>query len=261
MNNVNKTLYIPLYGKAFVSKKGIILHDEKAEAIWNMVSFPLKGKSRSKYLAYYMGMRAAVFDNWLKAQLEAYENAVVVHIGCGMDSRNERVGSLKHRWFDVDFPSVIRERQKYFSETENYHMLSADVREPGWTSALPSAKIGIAVMEGLSMYLTPTELKTLLSSLSGHFEHVNLLMDCYSTFAAKISKYKNPVNDVGVTKLYGISGAAEAAGGTHLNFIKEHSMTPDSLTAELSGIEKTVFNCLYAGNFSKNLYRLYEFSK
>ena len=31
MENVNKTLYIPLYGKAFVSKKGIILTDKMAE--------------------------------------------------------------------------------------------------------------------------------------------------------------------------------------------------------------------------------------
>ena len=35
MNNVNKTLYIPLYGKAYVSKKGIILNDKKAEEIWS----------------------------------------------------------------------------------------------------------------------------------------------------------------------------------------------------------------------------------
>ena len=33
MNNVNKTLYIPLYGKAYVSRKGIILNDKKAEEI------------------------------------------------------------------------------------------------------------------------------------------------------------------------------------------------------------------------------------
>lgn len=33
MNSINKTLYIPLYGKAAVSKKGIILHDPKAELI------------------------------------------------------------------------------------------------------------------------------------------------------------------------------------------------------------------------------------
>ena len=34
MNNVNKTLYIPLYGKAYVSKKGIILNDKKAEEVF-----------------------------------------------------------------------------------------------------------------------------------------------------------------------------------------------------------------------------------
>ena len=62
MDNVNKTLYIPLYGKAYVSKKGIILRDPKAEVIWAAEGFPLKGKSKSKWLAYYMGMRAAVFD-------------------------------------------------------------------------------------------------------------------------------------------------------------------------------------------------------
>ena len=63
MNNVNKTLYIPLYGKSLVSKKGILLHDPKAEAIWEAEGFALKGKARSKWLAYYMGMRSAVFDN------------------------------------------------------------------------------------------------------------------------------------------------------------------------------------------------------
>ena len=91
MNNVNKTLYIPLYGKAYVSRKGIILNDKKAEEIWNTEGFELKGKSKSKWLAYYMGMRSAVFDMWLKEQLEKDSKAVVLHIGCGMDSRVLRV--------------------------------------------------------------------------------------------------------------------------------------------------------------------------
>ena len=70
MDNVNKTLYIPLRGKAYVSKLGILLSDPDAEAIWCAEGFPLKGKSASKWLAYSMGIRAAVFDRWLTAQLE-----------------------------------------------------------------------------------------------------------------------------------------------------------------------------------------------
>lgn len=40
MNEVNKTLYIPLYGKSKVSKQGIILNDPFAEEIWEKESFP-----------------------------------------------------------------------------------------------------------------------------------------------------------------------------------------------------------------------------
>ena len=48
MNEVNKTLYIPLYEKSKVSKQGIILEDTMAEKIWNSESFEIKGKSKSK---------------------------------------------------------------------------------------------------------------------------------------------------------------------------------------------------------------------
>ena len=79
MNSVNKTLYIPLYGKAYVSRRGIILSDPKAEEIWNANAFPLKGKSRSKWLAMYMGMRAAVFDRWTAEAARQEPDAVGLH--------------------------------------------------------------------------------------------------------------------------------------------------------------------------------------
>ena len=35
MESVSKTLYIPLYAKAFVSRRGLVLEDRKAEEIWD----------------------------------------------------------------------------------------------------------------------------------------------------------------------------------------------------------------------------------
>ena len=52
MDAVNRTLYIPLYGKAAVSRKGILLHDPDAERIWAAEGFALHGKAKSKWLAY-----------------------------------------------------------------------------------------------------------------------------------------------------------------------------------------------------------------
>ena len=261
MNNVNKTLYIPLYGKAYVSKKGIILCDKKAEEIWAAEGFPLKGKSKSKWLAYYMGMRSAVFDNWVKEQMEANKDTVVLHLGCGMDSRVLRVEAESQIWYDVDFPEVIKERKRYYQETENYHMIESDVRNVAWLQALPKEKTAIVVMEGISMYLSNAELKEVLKNITNHFKQVNLLMDCYTSFAAKASKYKNPINDVGVTEVYGLDDPEILTDRTGLCFIKEYDMTPGYFIDELVGFEKKMFQKVYGGGVSKKMYRLYEYRK
>lgn len=259
MNNVNKTLYIPLYGKAFVSKKHVILEDKKAEEIWAKEGFELKGKSKSKYLAYYMGMRSKVFDLWLKEKMQKDNDAIVLHIGCGMDSRVLRVGTMNHKWYDVDFPEVITERKRYYEETEDYKMLAQDARKTEWLSELSKDRRAIIVMEGISMYFKVEELKTLLKGLREHFAGVSILMDCYTTFAAKASKYKNPINDVGVTVVYGLDEPRILEEGTDLTFVKEHEMTPQNMIDELSGMEKTIFKNVYGGKISKKMYRLYEY--
>ena len=260
MNSVNKTLYIPLYGKSYVSKKGLFLDDKKAEEIWNAEGFPLKGKSKSKWLAYYMGVRSAVFDQWLEQRMAEAPDAAVIQIGCGMDSRILRVGNGNHKWYDIDFPEVIEERKRYYTESDNYKMISGDARACDWRTAVNERNAAIVIMEGVSMYLTADEMRSLTDSLCAHFDSLALLVDSYSSFAAKMSKRRNPVNDVGVTEVYGID-APEEYQTDKLAFVKEHTMIPQKYIDELSGFERLVFARLYAGGLSKKLYRLYEYKK
>lgn len=261
MNNVNKTLYIPLYGKAYVSKKNMLVHDAMAEAIWEKECFALKGKSKSKWLAYYMGMRAAIYDEWVKQEIAKNCNCVVLHIGCGMDSRAQRVAAEATHWYDIDFPEVVEERSKFYAETEFYHMLAADMRTDVWKKYIDGSCDAVIVLEGVSMYFRSEELTALLSGLCQHFNSVKLLMDCYTERAAKASKYKNPINDVGVTVVYGYDNPQELAAKTGLRFLKEHCMTPQKYINELQGIERTIFKHLFAGTIAKSMYRMYEFEK
>ena len=260
MNSINKTLYIPLYGKSYVSKRKLFLDDKKAEEIWDAEGFLLKGKSKSKWLAYYMGIRSAVFDEWVKRQMVAMPDAVVIHIGCGMDSRVIRVGAVNCKWYDVDFSDVIEERKRYYAEIGNYQMIAGDVRDCKWLTNIKENKSAIVVMEGVSMYLTVNEMQNLADSLCAHFESIMLLVDAYTSFAAKMSKRRNPINDVGVTEVYGIDNP-QAYQTEKLAFIKEYTMIPQKYIDELKGFERFIFAKLYAGGFSKKLYRLYEYQK
>ena len=255
MDNVNKTLYIPLFGKALVSRQGLILADPRAEEIWAAESFPLKGKSASKWLAYTMAMRAAVFDNWLRSRLTP--DAVVLHLGCGLDSRCLRV-RCENQWFDVDFPDVILERKKYFLETESYHMIGCDLRED-FLCGIPAGK-AIVILEGVSMYLTAEERQGLLKKLSARFSQVEILLDSYTVFGAKMSKYKNPINDVGVTEVFGFDDPWELEQGTGFSYLREHDMSPEAMIRELSKFEQRIFRKLFAGKTAKKFYRMYEYA-
>lgn len=259
MNEVNKTLYIPLYGKALVSRRGIILHDPKAEEIWDKEGFPLKGKSKSKWLSLYMAMRSAVFDRWLTQEMEKNPNAVILHIGCGLDSRILRVGNSDHLWYDVDFPAVIDQRKLHYGTIPGYAMIASDARDPAWLESVPADRTAIVVMEGISMYMSQQELTAVLANLKQHFAGIRLLMDCYTSVAAKASRYRNPINDVGVTQVYGLDDprTLEPSG---LKFLSEHSLTPDDMIDALSGPEKWIFRTLYAGSVAKAMYRMYEFA-
>ena len=255
MNSVNKTLYIPLYGKALVSRRGLLLADPRAEEIWAARGFPLKGKSASKWLAYTMAMRAAVFDGWLRSRLTS--GAAVLHLGCGLDSRCARV-SCDNPWYDVDFPAVVEARRQHFSETEQYHMLGCDLRED-WLRQIPRGGTAMVVMEGISMYLSGGELRQLLKAIAAHFDHVFLLMDAYTVFGARASRFKNPINDVGVTEVFGFDDPREPAQDTGFVFLRELDMTPEAMIRALPKKEQGIFRMLFAGKTAGRFYRMYEY--
>ena len=114
----------------------------------------------------------------------------------------------------------------------------------------------IVVMEGISMYLRPEDLQATLAQIAAHFGQVHLLMDCYTELAAKASKVRNPINDVGVTQVYGMDDPKSL---DCMNFVCEHEMTPQDLVNQLQGMEKRIFRALYAGGIARKMYRLYAY--
>ena len=258
MNEVNRTLFIPLYGKSAVSKQHIILNDPDAERIWAAECFPIRGKSKSKWLAYNMAMRARVFDDWTDRMLRKHPDALVLHIGCGLDSRCRRVKAPYREWVDCDLPGVIEVRKEYFDEAQNYHMRALDASDPAQIAQLPESDKAIVVLEGLCMYLSEEQLRGFLGALQGKYRVVRILADIYTKFGAKASKYRNPVNDVGVTTLYGIDDMEEVISGLGLRVVREHSFTPPALVNELRPLDRAFFKLLFTGRLYGKIYRLME---
>lgn len=258
MTEVNKTLYIPLFGKAEISRKNIILQDKKAEEIWDREAFPIKGRAKVKWLKYFMAMRARVFDDWTDSMLRQNNNALVLHIGCGLDSRCLRVKENYSQWIDADFPDVLSLRRQYYEETENYHMAAVDASKADDIMKLPDSTKVIVILEGISMYLTNSELTALLSALRKKYGSVHMLMDIYTEFGAKMSKIKNPISEVGASRVYGVADIEQIAAGTGIKVKAEHLFTPEYLVDELTGFDRRYFRTMYSKKTTGKIYRLYE---
>ena len=172
-----------------------------------------------------------------------------------------RVGTGGHPWYDLDFPEVIAERRKYYCESGDYHMLCADARRTDWMDAVPAENGAIVVMEGVSMYLTNDQVRQFLQALERKYARLHILMDVYTEFGARASKYKNPVNSVGVTQLYGVDDIGALLGGTGIHLKAEHSFTPERLVGELRPAERALFQVLFAEGLYRKIYRLYELER
>ena len=140
-------------------------------------------------------------------------------------------------------------------------MIPGDARNTDWLDNTEEHDSAAVVFEGISMYLTTDEMLRFMRALGEHFRSVRILMDCYTERGAAAAKFKNPINDVGVTSVCGIDDPRILEKDTKFTFIKEHEMTPPEMMNELKGTEKAVFKMLFGGRFAKSIYRMYEYKK
>lgn len=156
---------------------------------------------------YMVTMRAKQLDDWSTAFLHRYPNAVVLHLGCGMDTRAFRLYPPKTaQWFDIDQPNVIALRRKLYDDYDGYRMIGSSVTDEAWLDEIPTDRPVLMVAEGLVMYLAKPQARTLLRRLTDRFAGGELLFDTVSPMAPRLSK----VLTKGIIK-WGVRDAREIA--------------------------------------------------
>jgi O-methyltransferase involved in polyketide biosynthesis len=185
-----ETLFIPLYGKASdYRSKNSILKDSTANDIVERVDADLTKHKR--FGERISAVRAKQYDEWTKDFIAKNKNAVVVHLGCGLDSRITRIQPPSSiTWFDIDYPEVISLRKKFYPETNEYKMIASSITTQNWFETIPAERPALIIAEGVFEYLSEEEVKTLLHRLTNYFSHGQIAFDVMSSFAIGSRKEK-----------------------------------------------------------------------
>jgi len=211
LGGVAETLLLPLYIRAMESQRpDALIKDDKAVALikkLNPDSSWIRKMRVDENDKVGLVLRNREFDRYARDFLARYLEAVVVHIGCGLDSRFERVDNGTVEWYDLDLPEVIELRRKLIGgEGARYHFLSCSVFDSAWlnTVSVHRQRPFLFLAEGVLMYFEEAEVKSLFLTLRDHFPGAELVCDAFSPYMVWLNNLRIARTKIGARYHWGL---------------------------------------------------------
>ncbi len=192
LSTVSETLYVPLLGRIYASKHHPdILYDKNALAIMKRLPANIREMPRqTEYTYLASAVRSKNVDHYVRAFLTVHPDGVIVNVGCGLESLYARNDNGKARWFELDFPDVLKLREEYFPEKERDRYLPYSMFNYSWIDQVKAAAQGpfMIVASGLFYYFHEEQVVDFIEHLAG-FGQAQLVFDAVSSAGIKGSRH------------------------------------------------------------------------
>jgi O-methyltransferase involved in polyketide biosynthesis len=186
---VAETLLIPLYLRAIETQRAdAMLKDEAAVDMVSRIDFDFSRIKLQGHDLLGLILRVREFDRFARDFLTAHPDGVVVHIGCGLDTRFERVDNGRVDWYDLDLPEVIALRRKLIrTEVGRYQLLDCSVFDPAWMETVGAQRPRpfLFIAEGVFPYFEVSQIKSLVQKLHATFPGAELVFDAHTPWVIK----------------------------------------------------------------------------
>lgn len=233
LGDVETTALIPLSIKANETlRANARIKDEIAAEI--IRSLGIDTAPYDKFMSHEgVVARTIMLDRMVKDFVAKNPNAVIVNMGAGFDNRFSRLDNGSISWFDVDLPDSIAARKKVFPERERVTMLGASILTEDWVPAVKNEaeKKGARTLflaEGIFMYFTLDEIKSVLMILKANFPNGTLFAETNNPLMVKNQKYHDTVKNTNAVFKSGTKSGKELADLVEgVRFVEEHSFNEE----------------------------------
>lgn len=209
LHGVRETLLITLRAKAAESAlPDSLLHDRFAAELMRRLDGKAKPPDVGHDMTIGIAMRAYLLDRWTRAFIESHPDAVVLNLGCGLDTRILRLDPPSSvAWFDVDFPDVIALRQQLFADRVGCTTIASSITERDWIDRIPDDRPAIIVAEGVLPYLHDQEVRDLMRRVVTCLAGGEIVFDAYSHLGIELLRFNPSLRATGAELRWGIEDA------------------------------------------------------
>lgn len=180
ITDIPETMLIPLYCKTAETKReDAIIQDSKALEIIDRIDYDFSKFSKIWMSQLGVAIRTEIFDREITKFIKDHKHPVIVNLGCGLDTRIERLKGIgMFDWYDLDVSEAIELRTKFFDESKHMHFIPKSVFDFSWMGDIDrDGKSLLFVAEGLFMYFEEKDLRVLFNTLTEYFPDSEMLLE------------------------------------------------------------------------------------
>ena len=181
LDGVANTLFLPLYGRIYVSKKfPEYFYDEMALKIGEEFTSGIsKGSFEYTNIAY--AARYYNMDKMITRFIREHKICNIVLLGIGLETAYDRL-TQKYRlgkinYYGIDFPEVIEIRKKYFGKRKQETLIAGDMLQMQWKDKIDTSIPTLLVASGLFQYFFEDKIIEFIRNLKKEFPYGELIFD------------------------------------------------------------------------------------
>jgi O-methyltransferase involved in polyketide biosynthesis len=184
LKEVPETMLWTLHNRAVEAMRGDgIIKDDKAVFIYKSIDYDYKnnfGKAEPSH-----AIRSLDFDREIKHFINDYPEGTIVNLGEGLETQRFRIDEKSALWLSVDLPEAIQIREQFIQPDDRHLHISVSALDRKWFDSVPKDKPVFISAQGLFMYFTEEDVKSLFQDIEKTFKHWYLMFDTIPMWLSK----------------------------------------------------------------------------
>jgi O-methyltransferase involved in polyketide biosynthesis len=213
LGGVAQTLLLTLHARAREAQRADgLIKDDRAVEIVRRLGDESSHKRLHGHDEVAVILRTREFDRHAREFMARHPDAVIAHLGCGLDTRFERVDDGRVTWYDLDLPEVMDLRRRLIGgEGPRHHFLSGSAFDDGWLHALgpQSSRPLLVLAEGVLPYFKEGMVKSLVVKLRKRFPGAELVCDAHTPFMRRMDNLQLAFARMGARLQWGLKHASD----------------------------------------------------
>ena len=180
VEGVSRTLTIPLMARYLAGRRPdpIITDPDAGRLLAELGLSHLHGDWSFQAVEAGTAIRTELLDAAVRDLAEAHPGLSIVTLGAGLCTRCVRLHGIDATWVDLDLPPVAALRRALLPPEANRSVIANSVLSRDWHEAVAdSPGPWLFILEGLTMYLHESEVRSLVTDLADRFPGSHVLIE------------------------------------------------------------------------------------